>query len=119
MRACYSDTNNSSPNISLVCCNRKTSDLIPLCHPLSLDQVQVDISYHNHMATIRCECRLSNATTGVEMEALTGATVAALTIYDMTKAWSHEIQIQETKLVHKSGGKRLVRDGKVVEQKDE
>lgn len=56
---------------------------------------------------IRCECRVTHKT-GVEMEALTGASVAALTIYDMVKAISHEIQIQETILISKKGGKRSV-----------
>ena len=87
---------------------RKTSELIPLCHPLPLDKVQVDIQLQNsNVALISCECRVTHKT-GVEMEALTGASVAALTIYDMVKAISHNIRIEETVLVSKSGGKRLV-----------
>lgn len=58
-------------------------------------------------AVIRCECRVTHKT-GVEMEALTGASVAALTIYDMVKALSHDIRIEGTTLIHKSGGKRFV-----------
>ena len=58
---------------------------------------------------VECECKVTHKT-GVEMEALTGASVAALTIYDMMKALTHKIRIQETRLVHKSGGKRLVDD---------
>lgn len=58
-------------------------------------------------ALIRCECRVTHRT-GVEMEALTGASVAALTIYDMVKALSHDVCIAETKLIHKSGGRRTV-----------
>lgn len=104
---------------------KKTSDLIPLCHPLPLDQVQVDIrlkddatattttSGNNNgggIVVIDCVCRVTHKT-GVEMEALTGAMVAALTIYDMTKAVSHNIRIKETRLIGKSGGKRTVLDG--------
>jgi cyclic pyranopterin phosphate synthase len=88
--------------------DRKTSELIPLCHPLPLDQVNVDIRLENgNTAVIRCECRVTHKT-GVEMEALTGATVAALTIYDMTKAVSHQIRIEQTMLISKTGGKRTV-----------
>jgi len=87
---------------------RKTSDLIPLCHPLPLDKVQIDITFESsNVVVIHCECRVTHKT-GVEMEALTGATVAALTIYDMTKAISHNIRIEQTVLVGKSGGKRNV-----------
>lgn len=59
------------------------------------------------IAIIDCECRVTHKT-GVEMEALTGATVAALTIYDMVKAVSHQVEITETKLIQKTGGKRIV-----------
>ena len=62
--------------------------------------------------TIRCEVSIAHKT-GVEMEALTGATVAALTVYDMCKALSHEIVIAEVRLLEKSGGKRRVRGGEV------
>ena len=84
--------------------NRKTSDLIPLCHPLPLDRVNIQIELVNNQAIIECECRVTH-TTGVEMEALTGATIAALTIYDMVKAVSHRVEIGPTVLVSKSGGK--------------
>jgi len=92
---------------------KKTSDLIPLCHPLPLDQVVVDIQLRNDSnqsggtVVIDCICKVTHKT-GVEMEALTGATVAALTIYDMTKAVSHDIRIQDTRLIGKRGGKRTV-----------
>eukprot|EP00977_Amphora_coffeiformis_P029597 scaffold41762_cov191-Amphora_coffeaeformis.AAC.2 len=87
---------------------RKTSEFIPLCHPLPLDSVNVDIRLQEDgTAWIRCECRVTHKT-GVEMEALTGASVAALTIYDMTKAASHNIRIEGTRLISKSGGKRKV-----------
>ncbi|MEM6319775.1 MAG: cyclic pyranopterin monophosphate synthase MoaC [Bacteroidota bacterium] len=85
---------------------KKTSELIPLCHPLSLDNCQITI-HLNDAKEIVVECTASlSGKTGVEMEALTGATVAALTIYDMCKAFSHNIIIKETRLVAKSGGKR-------------
>ncbi|MEL6655367.1 MAG: cyclic pyranopterin monophosphate synthase MoaC [Bacteroidota bacterium] len=84
---------------------KKTSELIPLCHPLGLEKVGVDISINDaREVVIVCTARLSGKT-GVEMEALTGASVAALTIYDMCKAFSHDIIIKETRLVEKTGGK--------------
>jgi cyclic pyranopterin phosphate synthase len=83
---------------------KKTSDLIPLCHPLPLDRVNIDIQLIDNKAIIECECRVTHKT-GVEMEALMGASVAALTIYDMVKAVSHRVEIGSTVLVGKSGGK--------------
>lgn len=84
---------------------KKTGELIPLCHPLGLDNCRVDIRVAGENL-IQVECTASlTAKTGVEMEALTGATVAALTIYDMCKALSHEITIREVKLIEKRGGK--------------
>ena len=103
----YRPSSNSVERILLLCLNRKTSDLIPLCHPLSLDQVVVDIEMHGSTIFIECTCRVTHKT-GVEMEALTGATVAALTIYDMVKAVSHQVEITGTRLVAKSGGKRHI-----------
>lgn len=75
-----------------------------------MDSVDIDISLvaNNTAALIQCHAKVSNQKTGVEMEALTGATVAALTIYDMTKAISHKIRIEDTVLLSKSGGKRNV-----------
>ncbi|KAL3931168.1 MAG: hypothetical protein SGBAC_011431 [Bacillariaceae sp.] len=87
---------------------KKTSDLIPLCHPLPLDQVKLDVRLVNNEVLINCICRVTHKT-GVEMEALTGASVAALTVYDMVKAVSHEVEITDTKLVAKTGGKRTIR----------
>ncbi|MBC6991308.1 MULTISPECIES: cyclic pyranopterin monophosphate synthase MoaC [Hymenobacter] len=85
---------------------KKTADLIPLCHPLGLDDCQVRIEVTSH-DTITIECTATvTGKTGVEMEALTGASVAALTVYDMCKALSHNILIQETRLIEKTGGKR-------------
>lgn len=84
---------------------KKTADLIPLCHPLGLDSCRFTIEAVGNDVIIECTCALT-ARTGVEMEALTGATVAALTIYDMCKALSPDIVIRETRLVEKTGGKR-------------
>lgn len=85
---------------------KKTGELIPLCHPLGLDNCQISIKL-NEAREVCIHCTASiTAKTGVEMEALTGATVAALTIYDMAKAFSHEILIKEICLVEKIGGKR-------------
>ncbi|RFP64767.1 cyclic pyranopterin monophosphate synthase MoaC [Hymenobacter lapidiphilus] len=84
---------------------KRTSELIPLCHPLGLDNCQVTIEPDGPDA-VRIECTATlTGKTGVEMEALTGASVAALTIYDMCKALSHDIVIQETRLISKTGGK--------------
>ena len=84
---------------------KKTSELIPLCHPLGLDKVSIEIKVNeNNEVEIICTAKLS-AKTGVEMEALTGASIAALTIYDMCKGFSHNIIIKETRLISKTGGK--------------
>ena len=85
---------------------KKTGELIPLCHPLGLDNCQVNIHF-NEQQEVVVDCTASiTAKTGVEMEALVGASIAALTIYDMCKALSHDIVIRETKLTEKTGGKR-------------
>jgi len=84
---------------------KKTHELIPFCHPLGLDDCKVSIEVEDNEVVIDCVCRVHHKT-GVEMEALTGASVAALTVYDMLKALSHDIVIGETKLMAKSGGKR-------------
>lgn len=83
---------------------KKTPDLIPLCHPLSLTHVGVEISLTDDGVAITAECRLDGKT-GVEMEALTAVSVAALTVYDMCKAVDKAMVIGPIKLVHKSGGK--------------
>ncbi|RYZ73795.1 MAG: cyclic pyranopterin monophosphate synthase MoaC [Proteobacteria bacterium] len=89
---------------------KKTSELIPFCHPLTIEGCKIRIRMdEDFLVTIECEVKTTGKT-GVEMEALTGASVSALTIYDMVKAVSHEISIQETKLVMKTGGKRTVLD---------
>ena len=84
---------------------KKTPDLIPLCHPLMLTKVSVAIEFiDDSHVEIMCTCSLAGKT-GVEMEALTGASVAALTLYDMCKAVDKGIVICETGLVEKHGGK--------------
>ncbi len=84
---------------------KKTGDLIPLCHPLSLDHCHLDIQLIDNDVIIDCSASLF-ARTGVEMEAMTGASIAALTIYDMCKAVSHDIVVREIRLMEKTGGKR-------------
>lgn len=83
---------------------KQTANLIPLCHPLPLSSIQIDISIETNQLRIKAQVRCE-AKTGVEMEALTAAGVAALTIYDMCKALSHEITVSEIKLMKKEGGK--------------
>ena len=92
---------------------KRTHELIPFCHPLAIEKCGFAVEFTSPtVLTIRCEVAIAHKT-GVEMEALTGATVAALTVYDMCKALSHEIVIAEVRLLEKSGGKRRVRGGKV------
>ena len=86
---------------------KRTHELIPFCHPLGLERCDITIDMRGDEAVVRCTASIHH-TTGVEMEALTGASIAALTIYDMCKALSHEIVIAETRLVEKHGGKRDV-----------
>lgn len=84
---------------------KKTGELIPLCHPLGLDNCEIDIQLNDRQeVVIHCTASIE-AKTGVEMEALTGASIAALTVYDMCKALSHDIVIREIKLMEKTGGK--------------
>ena len=85
---------------------KKTPELIPLCHPLALDSVEVDLvcDPERNAVDITATCKVKGRT-GVEMEALTAVAVAALTIYDMCKAVDRAMRITEIRLVHKSGGK--------------
>lgn len=83
---------------------KKTGELIPLCHPLSLDNCKIDIQINHYELWIDCTASVTSKT-GVEMEALVGASIAALTVYDMCKALSHDIIIKEIKLLEKTGGK--------------
>ena len=91
---------------------KRTHELIPFCHPLAIERCNFSVEFASPTElAIRCEVAITHKT-GVEMEALTGATVAALTVYDMCKALSHAIVIADVRLLEKSGGKRRVRDGK-------
>jgi len=85
---------------------KKTSELIPLCHPVSLSSVSINFEIDDSMNSINiiCNCKL-NGKTGLEMEALTAASIAALTIYDMCKAVDRKMTITKTQLTYKSGGK--------------
>jgi cyclic pyranopterin phosphate synthase len=85
--------------------SKATSTLIPFCHPVGLEDCQVKISVIDKKIVIDTEAVVS-AKTGVEMEALMAASIAALTVYDMCKALSHTIVIEEIKLMEKSGGKK-------------
>jgi cyclic pyranopterin phosphate synthase len=83
---------------------KRTHELIPFCHPLGLESCRIAIDMEGDAAVIRCTVSVHHKT-GVEMEALTGASIAALTIYDMCKALSHDIVISDTRLIAKDGGK--------------
>lgn len=84
---------------------KRTGDLIPLCHLIALEDCQIAIELNDAGEAV-IDCRVTaHYKTGVEMEALTGAAVAALTVYDMCKAVSHDITIKETRLIEKKGGK--------------
>ena len=84
---------------------KKCSELIPLCHPLPLSSVKIDLVLDENLPGVRIEaiCKVTGQT-GVEMEALTAASVAALTLYDMCKAMDRGMSIESTQLTHKSGG---------------
>ena len=87
-----------------ICGAKKTSDLIPLCHPLNLELIDVECEIVDGGVRIEARARLTGKT-GVEMEALTAVSVAALTIYDMTKALSKSSVIESIRLLEKTGGK--------------
>jgi len=105
----------STAVIAGVMAAKKTSDLIPFCHPVALEDCKIVIGIHKSTTPSECEPGETELTidctvktthkTGVEMEAMVGATNAALCIYDMLKAVSHDIQIRDIKLMAKSGGK--------------
>lgn len=85
---------------------KRTGELIPLCHPIGMENCQIQIQVNeNQEIVIDCTATVT-AKTGIEMEAMVGASIAALTIYDMCKAFSHDIVIKEVKLMEKTGGKR-------------
>jgi cyclic pyranopterin phosphate synthase len=85
---------------------KKTSDLIPMCHPLNITHARVDFDFdmENNMIKIEAEASLKGRT-GIEMEALTAVSIAALTIYDMCKSYDRTMQIVNIRLKSKSGGK--------------
>jgi len=83
---------------------KRTHELIPFCHPLGIENCHIAIDLEGDTAIIRCTVTVHHKT-GVEMEALTGASVAALTVYDMCKALSHGIVISDVRLLSKEGGK--------------
>ncbi|WP_271077760.1 cyclic pyranopterin monophosphate synthase MoaC [Aurantiacibacter sp. MUD61] len=83
---------------------KKTADLIPLCHPLPLDSVTIDFAFHEESIAVTATARLSGKT-GVEMEALTAASIALLTLYDMAKALEKGMVIEQVRLLSKTGGK--------------
>lgn len=83
---------------------KKTWDLIPMCHPLAIESIKFETEWLDNALVIICICKLSGKT-GVEMEAMVGASVAALTVYDMAKALSHNIVIANLRLLEKTGGK--------------
>jgi len=87
---------------------KRTHDLIPFCHPLGIENCKIAIDMQGNDAVIRATVSVHHKT-GVEMEALTAASIAALTIYDMCKALSHDMVIGETRLVEKTGGKSGVK----------
>ena len=85
---------------------KRTHELIPLCHPLPITKVAVDFRFHEDVGKIEIQALVkTRAPTGVEMEALTAVTVAALTIYDMAKAVEKEMTIDNVRLIYKAGGK--------------
>ena len=84
---------------------KKTSELIPLCHPLTLEDCQISIAVDGDSLILESSAK-TEGKTGVEMEALTAVTIAALTVYDMCKAMSHNITIEHIRLLEKTGGKK-------------
>jgi cyclic pyranopterin monophosphate synthase len=90
---------------------KQTSSLIPMCHPLELTSVEVDLVPEPQATRIRIEARVRNiGRTGVEMEALSAVTVAGLTVYDMCKSLDRGMRLSDIELLHKSGGKSGVYD---------
>jgi cyclic pyranopterin phosphate synthase len=94
----------STARIAGIQAAKRTAELIPLCHPLPLSFVDVRIEVHDDRVEIQTEARTSGRT-GVEMEALTAASVAALTVYDMVKGIERGVEIAEVVLLQKSGGR--------------
>lgn len=96
----------STARLAGIMATKKTSDLIPLCHPLALQHVEVDFEPDRERGKVRVTCRAEvDAKTGVEMEAMVGANVAALTIYDMLKSVDRSMEIGPSRLIYKAGGR--------------
>jgi cyclic pyranopterin phosphate synthase len=96
----------STARLAGIMATKRTSDLIPLCHPLALEHAEVDFEEHPSESKLRVTCAVEvSARTGVEMEALMGATIATLTIYDMLKSLDRTMHIGPTRLLEKSGGR--------------
>ena len=96
----------AAARIAAIMAAQKTHELIPLCHPLSLTKIAVDLEADPAMPGVKVQVMAKVlGQTGVEMEALTGVSIACLTIYDMLKAVDHAMRIEGIELVHKSGGK--------------
>jgi cyclic pyranopterin monophosphate synthase len=102
--------------IAGITASKKTSELIPMCHPLMLSHVDVEIKIEARGVRIRATVATTGPT-GVEMEALTAVTVAALTVYDMTKALDKGIEVQDIYLLVKTGGKSGVFTRKVIKER--
>ena len=83
---------------------KRTAELVPMCHPLGLDHLEIDFEARDEWLEIRCRASCQGRT-GVEMEAMTGAALAALTVYDMTKGLDHGIAVERIELLEKTGGK--------------
>jgi cyclic pyranopterin phosphate synthase len=94
----------SVARIAAIMAAKQTSDLVPLCHPIPIDGVEVDVSESAAGATVTVTAR-TTAKTGIEMEAMTAASIGALTIYDMVKGLDRGVEIGSVRLLHKSGGK--------------
>ena len=94
----------STAVIAGVMAAKKTHELIPFCHPLGLDSCKLTIAIDGDAAVIDCRCKVTHKT-GVEMEALTAVSVAALTVYDMCKAVDRAMRITDIRVTHKAGGK--------------
>jgi len=94
----------STARIAGIMAAKNTGDLIPMCHPLALDTVSVDFAFEDDAITVTARAALT-AKTGVEMEALTAASIALLTIYDMAKALEKGMVIEQVRLIEKTGGK--------------
>ncbi|MFT7618522.1 MAG: cyclic pyranopterin phosphate synthase [Planctomycetota bacterium] len=103
----------STARLAGIMAAKKTSDLIPLCHPLALTKVEVDFEFLDDTTIEINSLAKVSGQTGVEMEALTACSVAALTIYDMCKAVDRGMEIASVSLMHKSGGKSGVFDREV------